>query len=357
MNVKVKNISVDRGIKIIEALKILNDTGKGILLVIDENEKLIGTLTDGDIRRALLKGYKLEDKIEDIVHYNPVIASKELNNEELKELFIKKAVKQIPIVDEESRVVDLISIEEILIPKGKENIVFILAGGKGTRLRELTKEIPKPMLKVGNEPLLHHIINSFKQYGFYRFIISVNYKSEIIENYFQNGYLHGVKIDYIKETKPLGTAGSIRLAKELIDGPFYVVNGDVYTTLNFERMLNYHLEQGFDITVGVKNFQYQIPYGVVESKDKEIIDIVEKPIINYLINAGIYCLNPNVIDFIPFDEYFEITDLIKRCILGGKRVGYYEINEYWVDIGQVEDYYKINEDFKSNKVGEKSDRE
>ncbi|NFN92754.1 CBS domain-containing protein [Clostridium botulinum] len=326
------------------ALMKIDETGQGIVLVTDNRNKLLGTITDGDIRRALLAGKCLESPICNVVHNSPVCANVHMSKEEIKDLFIKKAIKQIPVIDDENKVIDIISIHDILLPEGNENPVIIMAGGLGTRLKELTKEVPKPMLKVGQYPILQHIINNFKQYGYNKIFISVNYKSEIIENYFQNGYAHGVKIDYLKEQKRMGTAGGIKLASESLNTPFFVINGDIFTSLNVDNMMKFHKQNNFDITVGIRKHMFQIPYGVVEIENSYIIELKEKPTIDYFINAGVYCLNPSVLRYIPENKYFEITDLINICIENDLKVGSYEINEYWMDIGHLEDYNKVNQD-------------
>ncbi|MBW4827972.1 MAG: nucleotidyltransferase family protein [Clostridiaceae bacterium] len=357
MKKNINNLFVLRKCKLLDALKKLNDTAKGILLVVDEKNRLVGTITDGDIRRALLKEIPLYESIDKVVHFDPIYINSTATRDEIKDLFIRKAVKQIPVVDNDGVVLDLISINDILIPEGKENPVVIMAGGLGTRLKDLTKEIPKPMLKVGEEPILYHIINNFKQYGYNRMLISVNYKAEIIENYFQDGQAYNVKIDYIREKKRLGTAGGIRLAKDYLNSPFFVTNGDIFTNLNVENMMKFHLENKFDMTLGVRDYSLQIPYGVIETEDKIIKDIKEKPEVNCLINAGVYCMNPEVINYIPENKYFEITDLMNVCIKEGLKLGSYNIKEYWMDIGRVEDYNKVNRDLNNNNIniGDKND--
>ncbi|GAA0078691.1 nucleotidyltransferase family protein [Clostridium sp. CTA-5] len=343
MNFNIETLIIPENYSIKTALKMIDEGAKGIVFVVDSNKSLIGSVTDGDIRRAILNDVQLNEEIGKIMHINPIRVKNEMSRDEIKDIFIKKAIQVIPIVDDNDRVIDMITINDILLPCGKENKVIIMAGGLGTRLKNLTKEIPKPMLKVGDEPMLKHIINNFKQYGYNKMLLSVNYKSEIIENYFQDGFAYGVKINYIKENKRLGTAGGIKLAKEYIDSSFFVINGDIFTNLNVENMMNFHLENNFDITVGTRAHSIQFPYGVINTNKNLITSLTEKPIINYLINAGIYCLNPKVIDLIPSNEYFEITDLINKCIENGLKVGHYEIKDYWLDIGRVEDYNKINE--------------
>lgn len=344
MSKDIIKLFVYKNYSIKQVLKVIDSGAKGIAIVVDEERQLLGTITDGDIRRALLSGITLEDNLEKIVHKNPVYITENMEKEEIKYLFIKKAVKEIPIVDDNKKVIDLVSIRDVLIPDGKENPVVIMAGGLGTRLKELTEEIPKPMLKVGQDPILHHIINNFKQYGYNNILMSVNYKGEIIENYFQDGVAYGVKIKYIKENKRLGTAGGIKLGEEYLNKPFFVINGDIFTNLNVENMMKFHKKNGFDMTIGVREYFFQIPYGVINANGKIVNGVKEKPTINYLISAGVYCLNTNVLEYIPKDTYFEITDLINICAEKGLKLGNYKIKEYWMDIGKIEDYNQVNED-------------
>lgn len=352
----IDGIFIYKNCSIRHALEVLDSGAKGIVLLVDEDKKLLATITDGDIRRAILKGISLEESVEKVAHFNPVSIRNDMTKEEIKEIMIKKALKVIPIVSENNIVIDLITINDILLPSGKDNLVVIMAGGLGTRLKDLTKEIPKPMLQVGEDPMLQHIINNFKQYGYNKILLSVNYKSEIIENYFQDGFAYGVKINYIKETKRLGTAGGIKLAQKYVNNPFFVINGDIFTNLNVDNMMRFHMKNNYDITVGTRKHSFQIPYGVIDAENNSIQGLKEKPIIEYLINGGVYCVNPDLIDYIPDDEYFEITDLINICINNGRRVGSYEINDYWMDIGKIEDYNKVNRDIYdlicADKVGE-----
>lgn len=344
MKSNIDKILVYDNFTIRQAMEKLDLGAKGIILLVDNNKKLLGTITDGDFRRAILKGVSLEDSIKNITHFNPICANNKMTKDEVKDILIKKAVQDIPIVNEENIVVDLISINDILLPSGKENLVIIMAGGLGTRLKDLTREVPKPMLKVGNDPLLEHIINNFKKYGFNKFLFSVNYKAEIIENYFQNGIAYGVKINYIKEKKRLGTAGGIKLGDDYIDNDFFVINGDIFTNVNVETMMDYHKENKFAITIGVRKYYYEVPYGVIEVEDKNIKTLKEKPKIDYLINGGVYCLSPEIVKYIPEDTYYEITELINVCLEKNIPVGYYEITDYWIDIGKIEDYQKVNDD-------------
>lgn len=345
MRTDLANLLVYADYNLRQVLEQLNIGAKGIVLVVDQQNKLVGTITDGDVRRALLQGFTLTDPIDKVIHYRPVFVKSSTSREEIKDIFIKKAVRQLPVVDEEGVLVDLISINEVLVPEGKDNPVVIMAGGLGTRLKPLTQEIPKPMLKVGADPILQHIINNFKQYGYNKIIITVNYKAEIIENYFQDGYAYGVNIKYIKEKKRLGTAGGIHLARAYLEKPFFVINGDIFTNLNMEKLMDFHLDNQYALTIGTKNYSFQIPYGVLETEGKKVTRIREKPELKLLISGGVYCLNPEVIKLIPENKYFEITDLINTCLDKGLPVGSYEIKDYWMDIGRQEDYYQLNNDY------------
>lgn len=349
MKKKVEHLFVYKSYSIKEVLKIIDSGAIGMVIVVDEDKKIIGTITDGDIRRAILQDYSIDEPIEKIVHHNPICGTEDMDKEQLKDLLVKKAVKVLPIIDKFNVVIDYIKIEDILLPEGKENLVVIMAGGLGTRLKDLTKEIPKPMLKVGQDPILHHIINNFKEYGYNKMLISVNYKAEIIENYFQNGFAFGVDLEYIKEKKRLGTAGGLFLVKDYMDKSFFVINGDIFTNLNADNMMQFHNNGNYDITVGTRKHTFHIPYGVIDIDNNLIQGIKEKPELEYLINAGVYCLKPEVLKFIPEDTYYEITDLISACIDKGLKVGSYEIKEYWMDIGMIEDYNKVNDDFNNNK--------
>lgn len=226
----------------------------------------------------------------------------------------------------------------------RESYVVLMAGGRGNRLKPLTNEIPKPMLKVGNKPILQIIMELFKDYGFKNFIISINYLADIVEGYFGDGSNFGVNIEYFRESKSLGTAGCIKHLKKSLKKPFYVMNGDLITRLDVGKMMKYHMDNKFDITIGVKKYQYTLPYGVVNIEGGRIKSIVEKPVESCQVNSGIYCLMPHIIDLIPHDEIFDITSLIERCINIGANVGAYEIKDYWMDIGHIEDYYRANLD-------------
>lgn len=329
-----------------EIMRIIDESSKGIAIIVDEDGQLIGTVTDGDIRRALLNGVSLEEDAEVITNKNCVFVHEHYSNTFIKNIFINKKILQIPVVDENMRVVDIIFFSDLHEQTAtKENYALIMAGGLGTRLRPLTEEIPKPMLRIGNKPILEIIINQLKKYGYKNVLISVNYKSHIIENYFQDGKAFDMNIEYIRETKRMGTAGAIKLAEAYLDKPFLVLNGDILTHLNYNELMTYHEKANNAITIASKQYKIQVPYGVLRLEKDKVMEIKEKPVMEYFISGGVYCLNPEIIQHIPRDVYFDITTLIDELLAEKKPIGSFPIAEYWMDIGYIDDYNKANEEY------------
>ncbi|GCD11351.1 nucleotidyltransferase family protein [Clostridium tagluense] len=327
-----------------EAMVVIDKNLTGGALVVNENNELVGTITDGDIRRAILKEASINDSIENTYFKNFKFVTEEHSKKKAKEYMLSNKIRQVPVIDKDKKLIDLYFLDDIISYEKKDNYVFILAGGLGTRLRPLTETVPKPMLTVGDKPILELIIEQFKEYGFRNFIISLNYKGEIIEDYFKNGSEFGVKIEYIKETKKLGTAGSIALVKEKFTKPFIVINGDILTGIDFEKFLNHHIKNNFNITVGVRNYEINVPYGVLVTDNMLIESLEEKPTYKFHINGGVYVVNPEIVKYIKEDEVYNMTDLIEDAMNNDYTSGIYEITEYWKDIGQIEDYRKANTD-------------
>ncbi|SHH20407.1 nucleotidyltransferase family protein [Tepidibacter thalassicus] len=343
---KIQDVFAKLDFSLKEIMKIIDNTAKGIAIIVDDNERLIGTITDGDIRRALLNGISLEEKAKKITNTNCVFVHENYSDTFIKNIFISKKIMQIPVVDENMKVVDILFFNDLHNnAKEKENYALIMAGGLGTRLRPLTEEIPKPMLRVGDRPILETIIIQLRDFGYKNILISVNYKSHIIEDYFQDGQNFGVKIKYIYEPKRMGTAGAIKLAQQYLDKHFFVINGDILTKLNFEKLMNYHIENENCITIASRKYDINVPYGVLQLEDDKVVKLTEKPTINNFVSGGIYCLDPIVIDYIPDFEYYDITTLIEKIIRENKCIGSFPITEYWMDIGYIEDYNRANEDY------------
>ncbi len=323
------------------------DTGAmKIALVVDSRDKLIGTLSDGDIRRGLLKGLGMEDEIRDIYNPNPVVADIRDKKEKIIELAISKKVYQIPIVNASFQVVKLAEIDHLLQREKHANSVVLMAGGLGKRLRPLTDDTPKPMLKIGERPILENVIRKFIKNGFFNFYISLNYKGEKIKEYFGDGQSLGVNISYIEEERKMGTAGALSLIKEKQNMPILVMNGDILTGVNFEELLDFHIRREAEATMCIREYGMEVPFGVVGLKQSNIVSIEEKPVQKFYVNAGIYVLNPDVLDDILPDTSIDMTSIFESLVKGNKTILSYPIREYWMDIGKPEDFQKAEEDFK-----------
>lgn len=333
-----------------QAIHVLEREALRIVMVVDDQCKLLGTITDGDVRRALIKKNRIDTPLSEAMFQGPTTASVYDDREKILEMMKSKDLLQVPILDTNGCVVGLETLQHLLHKSRFDNPVFLMAGGLGARLRPLTNDIPKPLLKVGNKPILEMILNQFIETGFYNFYISTHYKAEMVRAHFGGGEQWGVTIQYIHEEKPLGTAGALGLLPdELPDMPIIMANGDLLTKVNFDRLLQFHNEQGGAATMCVRSYDLQVPYGVVESEDGRIKSIVEKPVHNFFVNAGIYVLNPCVVKMIDGHSYLDMPNLLEQRIDEGDQVNMFPVHEYWLDIGQMEEYeraqYDIVDDF------------
>jgi dTDP-glucose pyrophosphorylase len=327
------------------ALEIIDSGSIRIALVADENQILLGTLTDGDVRRAILNGGKLDDSIENIYYRTPTTCGVNDSKEKILQLAVAHKLYQIPVIDADRKIIGIAEVDELLKPTYRANKVVIMAGGLGTRLSPLTDTTPKPMLHVGNKPILETIIENFSKYGYTDIILSVSYKSHIIEEYFGDGSAFGVKIEYIHESKRMGTAGALSLVRDRLAEPFFVMNGDLLTNINFEHMHDYHLSHKAVATMAVREYDFQVPYGVVSVLDGRIASIEEKPIHKFFVSAGIYMLSPKTLMHIPNDEFFDMPTLFEKLVAQGDGAVSFPIREYWLDIGRMGDYEKANSDY------------
>jgi dTDP-glucose pyrophosphorylase/CBS domain-containing protein len=326
-----------------EVLEALDRSGLQIALVLDGVGRLLGTVTDGDIRRGLLKGIDLSAAVEAVMNPRPLIGRSGMTRTELIETLRRHSLHHLPLVDMDGRVVGLESDVDLLEGAERENAVVLMAGGLGQRLRPLTEEVPKPLLPIGNRPLLEISIDRFIMQGFRKFYISVNYLAEQVEAHFGDGGKLGAEIRYLREPRPLGTAGAISLLPERPTQPFIVMNGDLLTTVAFDKMLEFHERHDADITLCVRRYSHQVPYGVAEIVDDQVISIVEKPNQECFISGGIYVLNPNVCDRLNPDQPIDMPDLIRNLIADRRRVTAFPVTEYWIDIGRMEDLERARE--------------
>jgi len=343
---KLEQIKIQPTNTIKEAMAAINAGSIRIAVVVDADEKFTGTVSDGDIRRGLLAGLTLDSPVETIINRNPVTARVSDDRDSILQLAVVNKISQIPLVDENGRLLGIEVVDDLLLPVTRDNPVVLMAGGLGTRLGELTKDLPKPMLAVGGKPILETIIRQFARYGFKNIIISVNYLSHIIENYFGNGSRFGVNISYIHETKRLGTAGALDLARERLTSPFFVMNGDILTTINLAHLHDFHMEQKSMATMCVREYDFQVPYGTVNMKDGRITSIDEKPIHKFFVSAGIYMLSPEALNNVPPDTFFDMPTLFEKLIQKEQNVLSFPLREYWLDIGHLNDYNKAQGEYR-----------
>jgi len=320
----------------------LNQIAIKIVMVTNEEGILEGTISDGDIRRALLKGLDLNSPITNVVHRNALVVSPELDRELVKQLMIANKIQQIPVVDATHHIVGLHLWDEISTPVARPNLMVIMAGGKGTRLRPQTENCPKPMLPVVGRPMLEHIIERAMGDGFNHFLLAVHYLGHMIEEHFGNGERFKARIEYLKEESPLGTAGALGLMKIRPDAPFLVTNGDVLTDIHYGEILDFHIHQEAVATMAVRGHEWQHPFGVVQTRGVEIIGFEEKPITRSHINAGIYVLSPEALDMLGANDPCDMPTLFERLQAKGFRTVAYPMHEPWLDVGRPEDYASAN---------------
>lgn len=332
-----KSILISPSTQILKAIRIIDDSSMQIALVVDENNRLCGTVTDGDIRRGILRGISLESPVQKIMNPNPIVVGLNDGRESILTVMRMKELRQIPVLDENGCVVGVELLDELIQIQERENWVVLMAGGMGRRLQPLTDECPKPLIHVGSKPILETILENFIEYGFRRFYISVNYKAEMVEEYFKDGSKWGVEISYIHEDKAMGTAGSLGLLPARPVKPFFVMNGDLLTKVNFHQLLTFHMEHKAKATMCVREYDFHIPYGVVKMERHRLIDIEEKPVQRFFVSAGIYLLDPITLDVIPKNSYFDMPDLFKKVVAKGFETAAFPIREYWLDIGRMDD--------------------
>ena len=329
---------------VLDALKVIDSTGHHSALVVNSDGQLVGMITDGDVRRAILKNIPLTKAITAVMNPKPHSARVGTSTTRMVEMMRQLSIRQLPIVDERMRIVGVHFLEALNATTRFDNPVILMAGGEGKRLYPLTKDCPKPLLKLGEKPILQHIVENFVAQGFHRFLMSVNYRAEMIENHFGNGGDFNCKIEYLKETQPLGTAGSLSLVGSL-DLPAIVMNGDILTKTNFADLLNYHAQHEAAATMCVRPFELQVPYGVVSAVDDRISQIDEKPVHTFFVNGGIYVLNPEAFKFLDSDIAIDMPHLFQRMIHSGLKVSPFLVREYWLDVGQFPDFERARQDY------------
>jgi dTDP-glucose pyrophosphorylase len=344
MNI-IKKITLVKGSTIKKALDIINKGSMRIALVVDGG-KLLGVVSDPDIRRAILNGFSLNDGIEKIYNHNPFKCHISDSKEFVIQQAIDKNIYEIPIVDNDNNLVGFETLAYLLKPKLYKNKVVLMVGGLGMRLRPLTESTPKSMLLVGGKPILQTIVESFVSYGFTDIVMCIGYKSRIIQDYFKDGSEFGANIEYVIEDKRMGTIGALSLlnSSQKPSDAFFVMNGDLLTNVNFEHLLEFHRQNKSKATMCVREYDFQVPYGVVNLEGERIISIEEKPIHGFFVNAGIYLLDPKCIDLIPDNQFYDVPKLFEKMIDNRETVVSFPLREYWLDIGNHSDFSKAQID-------------
>lgn len=340
-----RKVWVNPDTKIQEAIKVIDLYSLQIAVVADTDGKLLGTVTDGDVRRGILKGIPLNSPVSRIMNPHPVTIPEMEDRKNILNILRINKLRHLPVVDETGCMIGIERLEELIGDNRFENWVVIMAGGLGKRLRPYTDGCPKPMLNIGNKPVLETILEEFIRQGFYKFCFAVNYRSEQIRDYFGDGSSRGVKIHYINEAKRMGTAGSLSLFPFETKIPIVVMNGDVLTKLSFEQMIGFHNDHQAKATVAAATYDYQVPYGVVRANRDRLTGFEEKPVYASLVNAGIYALNPEVLHMIPQNSYFDMNSLLERMLKDNEPVCVFPIREYWIDIGGIRDFHQAQADY------------
>ncbi|MEN2427753.1 MULTISPECIES: nucleotidyltransferase family protein [Chromobacterium] len=328
-----------------EALEIIDSAGSQLAVVVDEHRRLLGTVSDGDARRALLSGLGMDDRVCRVMHAGATVVTSSSTPHEIQATMRRTGRHQLPIVDADGIVIGLALISDYLTAARRDNWVVIMAGGLGSRLQELTRDTPKPMLKVGSRPLLETIIRSYAEQGFHRFYLAVNYKAEQIEQHFGDGSALGVDIRYVREEKRMGTAGALSLLPERPASPFIVTNADLLTKENFGLLIDQHAEAGVHTTMAVRQYEMQVPFGVVNVREGHIHSIEEKPVQRFVVSAGIYVLSPEVLDLVPTGSFFDMPALFDLVLRSGMKARAHQIDGYWLDIGRLPDFERANSEF------------
>jgi dTDP-glucose pyrophosphorylase/predicted transcriptional regulator len=346
----MKNLSkltVSPGTRLRDALSIIDEGGSQIALVIDEKSVLIGVITDGDIRRGILRGLDLDMSVRQVMSKNFLALRQGVPSDEILTTMRSRGLRQIPIVNEIGVLKDLVTLVDFLSEhKSQSAFVLLMAGGEGKRLGSLTKHVPKPMLPINGKPILEIIIERLRLCGFRKFFISVNYLKDKIKEHFEYGKRFGVEINYLEESEKLGTGGALCLLPKNISSPCILVNADVLTSLNFPALLDFHRAGCADITVCVREVQTQIPFGVVDIMDGHVKDIVEKPAQVNHVSAGVYVLNSNIIkDLGGVVSRFDMPDLIQKCLKENKKILAFPVGEYWADVGLPDSLVKARSEW------------
>ena len=345
MTYEIEKYCISREATLRDAMKIVDAGAKRIAIVKGDHNELVGVISDGDIRRAMLSGLEMSDSISGVINTSPITCTVGDSIETVIDLAIENNVYQIPIVTKDNILVGLDELREVLRPTSYANSVVLMVGGLGSRLRPLTEDVPKPMLEVGGKPILETILDRFKRHGFKNFYLCVNYMAEMIQDYFGNGADMGVSIEYVRETDRKGTAGALSYLKNQLEGDFFVMNGDLLTSTNFEHFLQFHQNNKAVATMGVRNYEFEVPYGVVNIENEKFVGITEKPRHKFFVNTGIYILNSAVLQYVPDNCFYDMPTLFQKLLDKEATVQTFPLREYWIDIGHINELNRAKKEY------------
>ncbi|WP_296705873.1 nucleotidyltransferase family protein [Algoriphagus sp.] len=344
---KINLFTAGQDISVREAMRLIEANKRGLIFVLNADEKLVGSVSDGDIRRGILNGFQLDDQLAIMMNTNPFTVSiQEQKTLDMKQI-TEQGIKLVPVIDAQGKIHHFLSSEPEKASPIIENPVVLMVGGRGIRLEPLTQNIPKPLLKVGNKPILQTILERLHLFGFRNIYLCTNYLSESIEEFCGDGSAFGLSIRYFKEEKKLGTIGAVKYLENQLKLPFLVMNGDLLTSLNYKSVLDFHIENNARLTIGSASYEAKVPYGVLQTEGCHVTSILEKPTYSFRISGGIYALSPEALSHIPIGNFFDITDLMEALLKEKESVVAFPIEEYWLDIGQHQDYEKANLDYKT----------
>jgi dTDP-glucose pyrophosphorylase len=330
---------LNQGADLAAAIKLLSEASSRIVLVVNENKKLLGTITDGDVRRSILAGKDLMTSVREIMNSTPVTINRTQVGRKARDIMIARDLLHLPVINDSGEVIGLEALQDQLLTPARDNLVVIMAGGFGRRLYPLTRDVPKPLLPVRNKPILETIIEQLVENGFRRFCLCVHYHAEQFRSYFGDGAKWGIEIAYLDEDKPLGTAGALGLVdRASIQQPVLVLNADLLTRLDFGDLMRFHDTEKGLATMCVREYEFQIPFGVVSGENNDLQEIVEKPAQKVFVNAGIYVLEPEVLELCESGKALDMPTLLNQMVEMGRGVKMFPIHEYWLDIGRHEEY-------------------
>jgi dTDP-glucose pyrophosphorylase len=327
-----------------EALETITKNSRQAVMVVEQSGRLVGIVTDGDIRRGLLRGVAIDGRVADLMNPRPLTTPAGTARAEALALMQQRSLRHLPVVDGAGRLVDVMLLEDLLRPVPLPNAAVLMAGGDGRRIRGVSEDVPKPLLRVGGKPLLEILIERLRAAGIGQFFVTVRHKSELIERHFGDGSRLGVRLRYVHEDEPLGTAGALTRLPEALAVPFLLVNGDILTKCDFLGMLQFHRRCRAELTVGAVPYALEVPYGVLRVDGEQLVGIDEKPRQEFLINAGVYVVDPAVVRLIPRERAFNATELVPLLRRNGRTVAVFTIREYWLDVGRDGDFHQANRD-------------